>query len=156
MTKLIAKAPSNASAYEKRSEYCDRDMAMSDLNMATQLDPQRTYPYRYRAAGEFHTNGSIILYFSPYFSWGCGMEREGIGDDCKPFCVFQIFIMASVESMMVFFFFFFNYYYYLNHGCSIIFDDALNFNRNFSFSLVCISNFVDRYFSFLKSNTSSL
>ncbi|XP_057487539.1 ethylene-overproduction protein 1-like [Actinidia eriantha] len=50
MTKLIEKARSNASAYEKRSEYCDRDMAKSDLSMATQLDPLRTYPYRYRAA----------------------------------------------------------------------------------------------------------
>ncbi|XVE76604.1 hypothetical protein DITRI_Ditri12bG0186300 [Diplodiscus trichospermus] len=50
MTKLIEKARNNASAYEKRSEYCDRDMAISDLVMATQLDPLRTYPYRYRAA----------------------------------------------------------------------------------------------------------
>ncbi|KAK3000118.1 hypothetical protein RJ639_023799 [Escallonia herrerae] len=50
MTKLIEKARYNASAYEKRSEYCDRDMAKSDLSMATQLDPLRTYPYRYRAA----------------------------------------------------------------------------------------------------------
>ncbi|KAG0498595.1 hypothetical protein HPP92_002904 [Vanilla planifolia] len=50
MTKLIEKAKSSASAYEKRSEYCDREMARSDLNMATKLDPLRTYPYRYRAA----------------------------------------------------------------------------------------------------------
>ncbi|XP_057509766.1 ethylene-overproduction protein 1-like [Actinidia eriantha] len=50
MTKLIEKARNNASAYEKRSEYCDRDMANGDLYMATQLDPLRTYPYRYRAA----------------------------------------------------------------------------------------------------------
>ncbi|KAL1321738.1 hypothetical protein HN51_066618 [Arachis hypogaea] len=50
MTKLIAKAQNNSSAYEKRSEYCDRDMAKNDLNMATQLDPLRTYPYKYRAA----------------------------------------------------------------------------------------------------------
>ncbi|XP_052172908.1 ethylene-overproduction protein 1 [Diospyros lotus] len=50
MTKLIEKAENNASAYEKRSEYCDRDMAKDDLSMATQLDPLRTYPYRYRAA----------------------------------------------------------------------------------------------------------
>ncbi|KAL9374411.1 hypothetical protein Peur_034031 [Populus x canadensis] len=50
MTKLIEKARNNASAYEKRSEYCDRDMAKSDLSTATQLDPLRTYPYRYRAA----------------------------------------------------------------------------------------------------------
>ncbi|CAL5192358.1 unnamed protein product [Lathyrus oleraceus] len=50
MTKLIEKAQNNASAYEKRSEYCDRDMAKSDLSLATQLDPLRTYPYRYRAA----------------------------------------------------------------------------------------------------------
>ncbi|AAC14404.1 unknown [Arabidopsis thaliana] len=50
MTKLIEKAQNNASAYEKRSEYCDREMAQSDLCLATQLDPLRTYPYRYRAA----------------------------------------------------------------------------------------------------------
>ncbi|XP_009764288.1 ethylene-overproduction protein 1-like isoform X1 [Nicotiana sylvestris] len=50
MTKLIDKAQNKASAYEKRSEYCDRDMANNDLSMATQLDPLRTYPYRYRAA----------------------------------------------------------------------------------------------------------
>ncbi|TKY56508.1 Ethylene-overproduction protein 1 [Spatholobus suberectus] len=50
MTKLIEKAESNASAYEKRSEYCDREMAKVDLDVATQLDPLRTYPYRYRAA----------------------------------------------------------------------------------------------------------
>ncbi|XP_059305051.1 ethylene-overproduction protein 1-like isoform X2 [Lycium ferocissimum] len=52
MTKLIDKAQNKASAYEKRSEYCDRDMANSDLSMATVLDPLRTYPYRYRAAGK--------------------------------------------------------------------------------------------------------
>ncbi|CAI9107030.1 OLC1v1006297C2 [Oldenlandia corymbosa var. corymbosa] len=50
MTKLIDKAQNKASAYEKRSEYCDRDMANNDLSMASQLDPLRTYPYRYRAA----------------------------------------------------------------------------------------------------------
>lgn len=50
MTKLVEKARNNASAYEKRSEYCDRDMAKADLSLATQLDPLRTYPYRYRAA----------------------------------------------------------------------------------------------------------
>ncbi|KHG05206.1 Ethylene-overproduction 1 -like protein [Gossypium arboreum] len=50
MSKLIEKACSNASIYEKRSEYCDGSMAKNDLNMATRLDPLRTYPYRYRAA----------------------------------------------------------------------------------------------------------
>lgn len=50
MSKLIEKARSNASAYEKRSEYCDREFAKSDLQMATKLDPLRVYPYRYRAA----------------------------------------------------------------------------------------------------------
>ncbi|CAI8596985.1 unnamed protein product [Vicia faba] len=50
MTMLIEKAESTASAYEKRSEYCDREMAMADLDVATHLDPLRTYPYRYRAA----------------------------------------------------------------------------------------------------------
>ena len=56
MTKLIEKARNNASAYEKRSEYCDRETAKRDLTMATQLDPLRTYPYRYRAAGMFTDN----------------------------------------------------------------------------------------------------
>ncbi|XVF68470.1 hypothetical protein PTKIN_Ptkin11bG0005300 [Pterospermum kingtungense] len=50
MSKLIEKANNKASAYEKRSEYCDREMAKNDLNMTTELDPLRTYPYRYRAA----------------------------------------------------------------------------------------------------------
>ncbi|KAG9151190.1 hypothetical protein Leryth_002765 [Lithospermum erythrorhizon] len=50
MSKLIEKAQNKASAYEKRSEYCDRDLANNDLSMASQLDPLRTYPYRYRAA----------------------------------------------------------------------------------------------------------
>ena len=53
MTKLIDKAQNKASAYEKRSEYCDRDLANNDLSMASQFDPLRTYPYRYRAAGIF-------------------------------------------------------------------------------------------------------
>lgn len=44
MTKLIEKAKNNASAYEKRSEYCDRDMARSDLNMASKLDPPSQTP----------------------------------------------------------------------------------------------------------------
>lgn len=51
MTRLIEKAQNNASAYEKRSEYCDRELAKSDLEMVTRLDPLRVYPYRYRAAG---------------------------------------------------------------------------------------------------------
>ncbi|CAI8602925.1 unnamed protein product [Vicia faba] len=50
MTELIEKAKSNASAYEKRSEYGDRDLTKADLAMVTRLDPLRVYPYRYRAA----------------------------------------------------------------------------------------------------------
>lgn len=50
MTKLIEKAKNNASAYEKRSEYCERELTKADLEMVTQLDPLRVYPYRYRAA----------------------------------------------------------------------------------------------------------
>ncbi|KAF2325255.1 hypothetical protein GH714_025764 [Hevea brasiliensis] len=50
MTKLIEKARNNASAYEKRSEYCDRELAKADLEMVTKLDPLRVYPYKYRAA----------------------------------------------------------------------------------------------------------
>jgi tetratricopeptide (TPR) repeat protein len=61
MTKLIEKAQNNASAYEKRSEYCGREMAKSDLDIATQLDPLRTYPYRYRAAGNIY-NPSPLQY----------------------------------------------------------------------------------------------
>jgi len=61
MTKLIEKAHYSASAYEKRSEYCDREKAKDDLNMATLLDPLRTYPYRYRAAGNQHHSFLKIL-----------------------------------------------------------------------------------------------
>eukprot|EP01018_Ginkgo_biloba_P002417 Gb_16867 [translate_table: standard] len=50
MSKLIEKARNNASAYEKRSEYGERNLTMADLRIVTQLDPLRTYPYRYRAA----------------------------------------------------------------------------------------------------------
>ncbi|TQD77299.1 hypothetical protein C1H46_037165 [Malus baccata] len=50
MTKLIEKARNNASAYEKRSEYCDSELTKTDLEMVTRLDPLRVYPYRYRAA----------------------------------------------------------------------------------------------------------
>lgn len=50
MTKLIEKAKNNASAYEKRSEYGDRELTKADLEMVTRLDPLRVYPYRYRAA----------------------------------------------------------------------------------------------------------
>jgi hypothetical protein len=52
MSELIKVAKDSASAYEKRSEYGERDEARGDLNMATLLDPTRTYPYRYRAAGK--------------------------------------------------------------------------------------------------------
>ncbi|KAF6144191.1 hypothetical protein GIB67_004864 [Kingdonia uniflora] len=50
MTKLIDKARNNASAYEKCSEYCERDTTNCDLSKATHLDPLRTYPCRYSAA----------------------------------------------------------------------------------------------------------
>ncbi|KAK7336786.1 hypothetical protein VNO77_17334 [Canavalia gladiata] len=50
MTELIKKAKNNASAYEKRSEYCEREQVKADLQMVTRLDPLRVYPYRYRAA----------------------------------------------------------------------------------------------------------
>ncbi|KAK8565371.1 hypothetical protein V6N12_058934 [Hibiscus sabdariffa] len=50
MSKLIEKAKNNASAYEKRSEYYDRDLTKADLEMVTRLDPLRVYPYMYRAA----------------------------------------------------------------------------------------------------------
>ncbi|XP_014513872.1 ETO1-like protein 1 [Vigna radiata var. radiata] len=50
MTNLIERARNNASAYEKRSEYGDRELTKADLEMVTRLDPLRVYPYRYRAA----------------------------------------------------------------------------------------------------------
>lgn len=58
MTKLIEKARNNASAYEKRSEYCERELTKADLEMVTRLDPLRVYPYRYRAAGLISSNHS--------------------------------------------------------------------------------------------------
>ena len=64
MTKLIDKARNNASAYEKRSEYYDREKAMNDLSMETRLDPLRTYPYRYRAAGIFLWPFVLCLFFA--------------------------------------------------------------------------------------------
>ncbi|KAG8374444.1 hypothetical protein BUALT_Bualt11G0132500 [Buddleja alternifolia] len=71
MTKLIEKARYNASAYEKRSEYCDREMAKSDLSMATRLDPLRTYPYRYRAAVfmDDHKEGEAIAVLTKAISF---------------------------------------------------------------------------------------
>lgn len=60
MTKLIGKARNNASAYEKRSEYCERELTKADLEMVTRLDPLRVYPYRYRAAG-------LIIFSSHFF-----------------------------------------------------------------------------------------
>lgn len=69
MTKLIEKAQNNASAYEKRSEYCGREMAKSDLDIATQLDPLRTYPYRYRAAGNIYNPSPSVLLHSLQFNF---------------------------------------------------------------------------------------
>ncbi|KAM7527221.1 hypothetical protein LguiB_030631 [Lonicera macranthoides] len=62
MTKLIEKAQNNASAYEKRSEYCERDLIKADLEMVTHLDPLRVYPYRYRAAaGNFVVKMKVLM-----------------------------------------------------------------------------------------------
>ncbi|GJN24692.1 hypothetical protein PR202_gb12447 [Eleusine coracana subsp. coracana] len=61
MTKLIEKAKNNASAYEKRSEYCEREQTMADLQTVTQLDPLRVYPYRYRAADNDNAYISQVL-----------------------------------------------------------------------------------------------
>ncbi|GJV97258.1 ETO1-like protein 1, partial [Tanacetum coccineum] len=60
MTKLIEKARNNASAYEKRSEYCEREQTKIDLEMVTRLDPLRVYPYRYRAAGKV-ANSAVLM-----------------------------------------------------------------------------------------------
>ncbi|CAF2307043.1 hypothetical protein YC2023_121180 [Brassica napus] len=61
MTKLIEKAFSKSAAYEKRSEYCEREKAKEDLDMATTLDPLRTYPYRYRAAGKLNSSLCLLM-----------------------------------------------------------------------------------------------
>lgn len=75
MTKLIDKAQNNASAYEKRSEYCGRELAKNDLDTATQLDPLRTYPYRYRAAGNtLLTLGRTLCYYIPSYSY-CQLQN---------------------------------------------------------------------------------
>lgn len=58
---MIEKARNNASAYEKRSEYCERELTKADLEMVTHLDPLRVYPYRYRAAGLISSNHSSSL-----------------------------------------------------------------------------------------------
>lgn len=60
MTRLIEKARNNASAYEKRSEYCERELTKADLEMVTRLDPLRVYPYRYRAAGLISIQNSFL------------------------------------------------------------------------------------------------
>ncbi|KAF2533505.1 hypothetical protein F2Q70_00031546 [Brassica cretica] len=59
MTKLIEKARNNASAFEKRSEYCDREMAQSDLGMATLLDPLRPVQIQSRRCAKFHKTEAI-------------------------------------------------------------------------------------------------
>ena len=55
MTNLIERPKNNASAYEKRSEYRDRELTIADLEMVTSLDPLWVYPYRYRAASLYFT-----------------------------------------------------------------------------------------------------
>ncbi|GBG67161.1 hypothetical protein CBR_g81586 [Chara braunii] len=60
MTKLIEKAVNRASAYEKRSEYCEPELSMADLSRVTLLDPLRTYPYRYRAAGVTREDAALV------------------------------------------------------------------------------------------------
>jgi len=62
MTNLIERARNNASAYEKRSEYGDRELTKADLEMVTRLDPLRVYPYRYRAAGSYFASSLTTLY----------------------------------------------------------------------------------------------
>ncbi|KAF7140200.1 hypothetical protein RHSIM_Rhsim06G0228000 [Rhododendron simsii] len=49
-----------ASTYEKRLEYYDRDMAKSDLWMALQLDPLRTYRYRAAVLMDDHKDAEAI------------------------------------------------------------------------------------------------
>lgn len=99
MTQLIEKARNNASAYEKRSEYCERDMTMADLSMVTQLDPLRTYPYRYRAAVlmDGHKEREAILELSKAIAFKadlqllhlraafheCNEDFEGAKRDCR-------------------------------------------------------------------------
>ncbi|XP_050236564.1 ETO1-like protein 1 isoform X2 [Mercurialis annua] len=74
MTKLVENARNNASAYEKRSEYCDRELTKADLEMVTKLDPLRVYPYRFRAAV-----ASLIL-LNSFDGWS---QRKG--SNCRTF-----------------------------------------------------------------------
>ncbi|XP_066396821.1 ETO1-like protein 1 [Miscanthus floridulus] len=99
MTKLIEKAKNNASAYEKRSEYCEREQTMTDLQTVTQLDPLRVYPYRYRAAVlmDSHKENNAIAELSRAISFKADLHllhlraafHEHIGDvpsalrDCR-------------------------------------------------------------------------
>ena len=63
-TKLIEKARNNASACEKRFEYCERELTKAGLEMVTRLDPLRVYPYRYRAAGQIIFLLTCLVYSS--------------------------------------------------------------------------------------------
>ncbi|EPS62535.1 hypothetical protein M569_12256, partial [Genlisea aurea] len=92
MTKLIEKARYNASAYEKRSEYCDWEMAKSDLTMATKLDPLRTYPYQYRAAVlmDDHREGEAISELTKAIAFKPDLQllhlRAAFHDSVGEFC----------------------------------------------------------------------
>lgn len=81
MTKLIEKARNNASAYEKRSEYCERELSKDDLQMVTQLDPLRVYPYRYRAAGKINVKcinlSSNCHYLLKILKFSCMVSTDG-------------------------------------------------------------------------------
>ncbi|PPD89400.1 hypothetical protein GOBAR_DD13684 [Gossypium barbadense] len=76
LSKLIEKAHNNASAYENRSEYCDSEMAKNDLNMATELDPLRTYPYSYRAAVNILLSEKFNQYSHPALLWVVLMDDQ--------------------------------------------------------------------------------
>ncbi|KAG6703519.1 hypothetical protein I3843_07G085100 [Carya illinoinensis] len=99
MTKLIEKAQNSASAYEKRSEYCNREFTKADLEMVTQLDPLRVYPYKYRAAVlmDSHKEKEAIAELSRAIAFKADLHllhlraafRENVGDvlgalrDCR-------------------------------------------------------------------------
>lgn len=101
MTKLIEKAKNNASAYEKRSEYGDRDLINKDLNMVTQLDPLRVYPYRYRAAGQVLF---LLLLFLCILNlrclWNFKRTKDCVGAGPPDICQNQCYILPMAQLEM--------------------------------------------------------
>lgn len=49
-TSLLSNNKHTGWMYQERSLYCDGEAKLMDLNLATELDPTLTFPYKYRAA----------------------------------------------------------------------------------------------------------